>query len=211
MCWAAFSISSACSKASSVRAWPKLSSPDSTRACTVDGSRSRRRKLATVVRSLPVRCGHLLLGHVELAGEPLEGAGLLHGVEVGALQIFDDGDLHRLLVRDLAQDGGDGGLAGQLRGAPAALAGDELEAAVGQRPHQDRLHDSVGGDGGSQLGQLLFVQLRSGSGRDCGRSDRGESRGACRLRFGVGGGSGRLAREGEANPGPCRGRGVWGR
>jgi hypothetical protein len=77
--------------------------------------------------------GHLLLGHVELAGEPLEGARLLHGVQVGALQVFDDGDLHRLLVGDLAQDGRNGLFAGQLRGAPAALAGDELEAAAGQR------------------------------------------------------------------------------
>ena len=52
----------------------------------------------------------LLLGHVELGGEALEGAGLVHGIQVFALQVFDDGDLHRLLVRDLAQNGGNGGL-----------------------------------------------------------------------------------------------------
>jgi len=40
---------------------------------------------------------------------------------VGALQVLDDGDFHRLFVGDLAQDGGDGLLAGQFRGLPAAL------------------------------------------------------------------------------------------
>jgi hypothetical protein len=79
---------------------------------------------------------HLLLGHVELAGEAVEGAGLLHGIQVGALQVFDDGDLHRLLVGDLAQDGRNRRFAGALRGHPAPLSGDELKAAVGQRAHQ---------------------------------------------------------------------------
>ncbi len=120
---------------------------------------------------------------MELARKPLEGARLLHRVQVGALQIFDDGDLHRLLVGDLAQNGGNRRLAGNLRGAPAALAGDELEAAARQRTNQDRLHHSVGGDGGSQLGQLLFVHLRPRlEGVAVDLVER-ESRAACRLRI----------------------------
>ena len=99
---------------------------------------------------------------MELAGEAVEGAGLLHGVQVGALQVFNDGDFHRLLVGDLAQESGDGGLARELRGAPASFAGDELETAVGERAHQHGLHDSIGGDGGSQLSQLLFVHMGAG-------------------------------------------------
>ena len=34
-------------------------------------------------------------------------------------------------------------LLGDLRGAPAALAGDQLEAAVVERPDEDRLEDAV--------------------------------------------------------------------
>ena len=57
---------------------------------------------------------HLLLGHVKFARQALEGAGLLHRVEVGPLQVFDDGDLHGLLIGDLTEDGRDGGrLAGR--------------------------------------------------------------------------------------------------
>jgi hypothetical protein len=67
----------------------------------------------------------LFLGHLEVVAQAVVGAGLLHWVQVGALQIFDDGDLHRLLVRHVAQDGGYGGFAGQLGGEPAALAGDQ--------------------------------------------------------------------------------------
>ena len=96
---------------------------------------------------------------MEFAGKALKGAGLLHGVQVGALQVFDDGDLHRLFVGDLAEDGGNGRLAGQLRGTPAAFASDELEAAIGLRADQDGLNDSIGRNGGGQLSQLLLVDL----------------------------------------------------
>ena len=106
--------------------------------------------------------GHLLLGHVELAGEALEGAGLLHGVEVGSLEVFDDGDFHRLLVGNLSEDGGDGGHAGKLGGQPAAFADNELEATAGQRPHQHGLDHAVGNDRGGQLSQLLLVHVGTG-------------------------------------------------
>ena len=90
------------------------------------GKRNKRRKLATLARSLPVRCGHLFLGQLEVLAKSLIGAGLLHGVEIGALEVFDDGHLKCLLVGDLADDGGDGGFAGLAAGEPAAFAGDEL-------------------------------------------------------------------------------------
>ena len=114
--WAAEVIDSGDSKASRVRAWPKVRSPDSTLCWTDSGKRNKRRKLATLARSLPVRCGHLLLGQLEVVAKSLIGAGLLHGVEVGALEIFDDGHLKCLLIRHLADDGGDGGFAGFAAG-----------------------------------------------------------------------------------------------
>jgi hypothetical protein len=104
----------------------------------------------------------LLLGHVELAREPFEGAGLLHRVQVGALQILDDGDLHRLLVGNLAQNCRDHLLAGQLRGPPAPLAGDQLEAAIGLRADKNRLHHAIGDDRRGQLGQLLLIHHGAG-------------------------------------------------
>jgi hypothetical protein len=99
---------------------------------------------------------------MKLAGEALESSCLFHRVQVGTLEILDDGDFHRLLVGDLAEDGGDCGFAGKLRGAPASLAGDELEAATGEGPDEDRLDDAVGDDGGGQLGKLIFIDLRTG-------------------------------------------------
>ena len=61
--------------------------------------------------------------------EALVGAGLLDRVEILALEVLNDGDLHCLLVGDLADDGGNGVFTGTLGGQPAALAGDELEAS----------------------------------------------------------------------------------
>ena len=96
---------------------------------------------------------------MELARKTIKGACLFHGVQVGALQVFNDGDLHCLFVRNLAEVGRNCGLSGKLGSTPAALACDELKAAVGQRANQHGLHDAVGGNGGSQFRQLLFVDL----------------------------------------------------
>ena len=101
---AAFSISSACSNASSARAWPKLSSPASTRACTPDGNLQQTQEVRYRGAIFAGALRHLLLGHMELARQPLKRPRLLHRVQVGALQVLDDGDLHRLLVGNLAQN-----------------------------------------------------------------------------------------------------------
>src|SRR5262249_58098796 len=62
---------------------------------------------------------NLLLGKSEFPAESFKSASLLHRVQVFALQVLDDGDLHRLLVGDLADGSGDGGSSGPLRGEPA--------------------------------------------------------------------------------------------
>ncbi len=76
------------------------------------GNFNKRRKLDTLARSF--RCATAICSWViwKSLAEPLIGAGLLHGVEVGALQVLDDGHLQRLLVGDLADDGRDGRFAG---------------------------------------------------------------------------------------------------
>ena len=53
--WAAEVIDSGESRARRVRAWPKERSPDSTLCWIGSGKRNKRRKLATLARSLPVR------------------------------------------------------------------------------------------------------------------------------------------------------------
>src|ERR1700733_9485667 len=83
---------------------------------------------------------HLFLRHFELVAQAIVGTGLFHGVQVGALQILNDRHLHRLLVGNVTQDCRHGSLAGQFGGEPAAFAGDQLEAIVGQWPNQNRLY-----------------------------------------------------------------------
>ena len=91
--------------------------------------------MATEARSLPVRWAICSCVILKWWAEAIVGSGLFHGVQIGALKIFDDGHLHRLLVGYVAQDSGHGGLAGHLGGEPAALAGDQLKTIVGERPH----------------------------------------------------------------------------
>src|SRR5579884_4529273 len=72
--------------------------------------------------------GHLLLGEIELARQALKGSRLFHRVQSLALEVFDDGHLHRLLVRDLLDHSGNELTTQLLRSTPPALAGNELEA-----------------------------------------------------------------------------------
>ncbi len=104
---------------------------------------------------------HLLLGEAEFAGEALVGAGLLDRIEILALEVLDDGDLHRLLVGDLADDGRDGGFSGALRGEPAALAGDELVAS-GMLADGDGLNDAGDLDGVGEFVEGDIVEMGSG-------------------------------------------------
>ena len=71
--------------------------------------------------------------------------------EVLALEVLDDRDLQGRVVVDLLDEGGDRREARGFRRAPAALAGDELELAVVERPDEDRLEDAVLADRRRQL------------------------------------------------------------
>jgi hypothetical protein len=105
--------------------------------------------------------GHLLLCEAKVACEALIGAGLLDWVEVFTLEIFNNGDFHRLLVGDLADDGRNGWFAGTLGGEPAALSGDELEAS-GLLANGDGLDDTGDLDGIGKLGKGDFIEVRPG-------------------------------------------------
>lgn len=134
--------------------------------------------------------GDFLLGEGELAGEAGVGLGLLDGVEIGALEVFDERELEDLSVGSLADDGGRVGEAEACGGAPAALAGDELVTRAGRGfPEDERLDDALGPDGLDQLvevGLAEFLARLERAGSDLGEGDAEDSL----SRRGVGDGGG---------------------
>src|SRR5208282_1306685 len=103
---------------------------------------------------------HLFLSHAELPRKPVKRPCLLHGIQIGALQILDDGDLHRLLIRHLPQNRGNRFLPRHGGGPPAPLAGNQLETAICLRPHQDRLDHAVRGNRSRKLGKRILIDPR---------------------------------------------------
>ena len=63
---------------------------------------------------------------MKLFHQALECARLLDGIQIFALDIFDERELERLLVADFAQHSRHAQKLRALRGAPSALAGDQL-------------------------------------------------------------------------------------
>ncbi len=68
--------------------------------------------------------GDLLLSEVELVGKALEGVGLLDGIEILALEVFDEGHFHRHTLRYVTDDNGHAVHFGALSGAPTPFASD---------------------------------------------------------------------------------------
>ena len=78
-------------------------------------------------------------------GERAERERELDRVEIVALHVLDERELEAVARRDVGDDGGNRGATGGLRGAPAALADDELVAVV-DGAHDDRLQHAVMAD-----------------------------------------------------------------
>ena len=72
--------------------------------------------------------GGLLVRELELADQARQRERLLERVQVLALDVLDQGERDGVLVVDAPQHGRDLVQARHLRGAPAALAGDDLVA-----------------------------------------------------------------------------------
>ena len=110
---------------------------------------------------LPHRGRDVFLRQLEFVGEAAVGERLFDRVQVLALDVLDERHLEeRLLLprRDVAHDDRDAEQAGALRGAPAALARDDLEA-VADLADDDRLDDAVGLDGLRQLLEPRVVDV----------------------------------------------------
>ncbi len=87
------------------------------------------------------------------------GGGLLDGVEIGALDILDDGEFERLGVGHLAHHHRHVVELGHLGRAPAPLARDDLELICHalHRAHQDGLQNALLADG---IGQIVKIAGR---------------------------------------------------
>ena len=122
------------SSASSARAWPISSAPSISISCTGRASSSRRSRLDTAARERPTASAACCVGQVEFVDQALQRLRLFERVEVFALDVLDQRHReHGAVVGHLAHDRRDFVQAGELRRAPAALAGDDLVARRARR------------------------------------------------------------------------------
>src|SRR5690606_19483414 len=99
--------------------------------------------------------GDLFVGEAELAVEALEGVGHLDGVEVLALDVLDERDLHQAVVGEFLDDDGNLVKAGHAGGSEAALASDEL-VGVAVAADDQRLDDAILANGLRELLEALW-------------------------------------------------------
>jgi hypothetical protein len=104
--------------------------------------------------------GDMFLREIELVGEALEGARLFHGIQIFALEVFDERHLERKFLRDLADNHGNARQRRPLRGAPAAFAGDQLVAKA-DPSDDERLNDPACTDRAGELFESLFAKARA--------------------------------------------------
>ena len=100
--------------------------------------------------------GDVFLAAFEFVGQRVIALRLFHRIEVFALHVLDDHDLECVAVADVDRDDRHLVQAGELRGAPAAFAGDDLVAILRalHRPHHDRLDHAMLLDGGRKFAEF---------------------------------------------------------
>ena len=105
------------------------------------------------------RRGGVLLRHVIGLNERFVALGLFNGVQILALQVFNERQLHCLAVVRLDDDGGHLRQTGKPRSPPAAFAGNDLIVARGELAHGQGLNDAVFADGVRQIGERGVVKM----------------------------------------------------
>ena len=145
--------------------------------------------------------GDFLLRELKLLGQLRVAVRFFDGVEIFALEIFDERQFEHRAVVGLADDDGHFRQLQQLRGAPAAFAGNQFKITVAFA-HDERLHDALFADGIGQFaqrfgGKILARLERAGTnaverhalhafarvGRGCGSRSRGRWNGAARAQL----------------------------
>src|SRR6185437_655198 len=104
------------------------------------------------------RVGDLLLRELELVDEATVAARFVDRVQVGALEILDEGENEQGAIVEIANDRGDLGPAEVGRGAEAPLAGDELER-VAASADGDGLQQAAHLERGLELGELCRIEI----------------------------------------------------
>jgi hypothetical protein len=126
--------------------------------------------------------GYVVLRQAELIGQLPVGASLLHGVEVGTLDILDDRDGQLVALGHLANDCRDAFQTGHLSGSDASLTGHEL-VAIQNLGDQNGLENAMDGNAGREglkgflldtLARLVWIAPNSGD-RDLHRCRSGRT------------------------------------
>src|SRR5215467_722490 len=104
--------------------------------------------------------GDRFLRQVKFIHQPLERARSLHGVQVFALDVFDERHLEGKLVGNLPDDGGDSVQTCALCGTPATFAGDELKSGTDWADNQG-LNDAARFDGARKFVESLLMKSRA--------------------------------------------------
>ena len=99
------------------------------------GQLGQAQRVGDVAAALADDAGDVGVGVAVIGGELRVAVGLFERVEIGALDVLDDGDFERLAVAGLDDEDRDFVQAGALGGAPAPFAGDDL---VGVGDARDR-------------------------------------------------------------------------
>ena len=144
--------------ASTARAWPSVSSPRPTIASTSSGSSSRRMRFETAGFERPTRSATSPSESPNSSISTRVRARLLDRREVLARDVLDEAEQERVAVVRLADDRRHGREPGLARGAPAALAGDQLVAALRPRADDDRLDHALRADRLGEAGVASCVE-----------------------------------------------------
>ena len=146
---------------SSARAWPMSSAPSCTIACTAGASSSRRSRFVTPARERPMARATSSCVSLNSSMRRFRPRRFLDGVQVLALDVLDEADAERGLVGHFAHHRGDALEARDARGAPAALAGEDLVLRVAHGPHHDGLDHAARADRFGELGERGLVHARA--------------------------------------------------
>src|SRR6185437_9712146 len=119
------------------------------------------KRIGEVAAALADDLGEILLRVAVAVHKQLVALAFLDCVQVLALDVLDDGDLDRLLVRQRADDHWHFVQSGELSGPPAPLAGDDLEGlrVHGRRPDHERLHKPALADRAGKLLELCLGKI----------------------------------------------------
>ena len=146
--------------ASSARACPAEIWPPASRARVCSGRLVSRDGVGDMAAALADDAGDVAVRIAVVRAELGVARGFLERVEIGALDILDDGDFERFAVAGLDDDDRDIVAPRPLRRPPAALAGDDLVGVgdAGNWADDDRLDDPALLDRGGELVEFGVVE-----------------------------------------------------